>query len=252
MRPDAFTIGLNDGTAAGQTVSHAHIHVIPRWNGDVPDPRGGVRWVIPGKAPIGGSRDATDRRRTDRFMVNLQRLLDEGLFMASYKFALLLALADLSIEQGDDSGAPWESATDDIAEKFIQYYWRQVAPYPTAGEAQSSSRIPAGRRPSSIWYGGACSIRRLAPSRMRDRVAPAGRKVARVVREMPLWRLQRIGKEQLNFLYENTGDGGVIQFLPGIAYCFRKFHALIADLVQGAWVRYVRQQNLDSSVRPPT
>jgi hypothetical protein len=62
------------------------------------------------------------------------------------------------------------------------------------------------------------------------------RKVARVVREMPLWRLQRIGAEQLNFLYENHGDGGVIQLLPGIAYCFRKFHALTSDLVQGPWV----------------
>ena len=41
-----------------------------------------------------------------RFLVNLQRLLDEGLFVASYKFALLLALADLSVEYGDDTGAP--------------------------------------------------------------------------------------------------------------------------------------------------
>jgi diadenosine tetraphosphate (Ap4A) HIT family hydrolase len=52
--PDAFTIGVNDGVAAGQTVPHAHVHVIPRWNGDVPDPRGGVRWVIPGKAAYWG------------------------------------------------------------------------------------------------------------------------------------------------------------------------------------------------------
>jgi diadenosine tetraphosphate (Ap4A) HIT family hydrolase len=48
--PDGFNIGLNDGQAAGQTVSHAHIHVIPRRVGDVPDPRGGVRWVLPEKA----------------------------------------------------------------------------------------------------------------------------------------------------------------------------------------------------------
>jgi diadenosine tetraphosphate (Ap4A) HIT family hydrolase len=48
---DAFTIGVNDGEAAGQTVGHAHIHVIPRYAGDVPDPRGGVRWVIPDRAP---------------------------------------------------------------------------------------------------------------------------------------------------------------------------------------------------------
>ena len=51
LDPAGFNIGLNDGAAAGQTVEHAHIHVIPRYEGDVPDPRGGVRWVIPDKAP---------------------------------------------------------------------------------------------------------------------------------------------------------------------------------------------------------
>lgn len=50
FQPDAFTIGLNDGAAAGQTIGHAHVHVIPRWLGDVLDPRGGVRWIIPDKA----------------------------------------------------------------------------------------------------------------------------------------------------------------------------------------------------------
>ncbi len=49
-RPDGYTIGINDGPAAGQTVPHLHVHLIPRFKGDVPDPRGGVRWVIPDKA----------------------------------------------------------------------------------------------------------------------------------------------------------------------------------------------------------
>lgn len=48
--PAGFTIGVNDGRAAGQTIDHAHVHVIPRRIGDVQDPRGGVRWVIPSKA----------------------------------------------------------------------------------------------------------------------------------------------------------------------------------------------------------
>ncbi len=48
--PAGFTIGVNDGEAAGQTVGHAHIHVIPRFEGDTPDPRGGIRWVLPDKA----------------------------------------------------------------------------------------------------------------------------------------------------------------------------------------------------------
>ena len=50
FQPDGFNIGINDGAAAGQTVQHLHLHLIPRYRGDVPDPRGGVRWVLPAKA----------------------------------------------------------------------------------------------------------------------------------------------------------------------------------------------------------
>lgn len=49
-KPDGFNVGINDGAAAGQTVMHLHIHLIPRYAGDQPDPRGGVRWVFPDKA----------------------------------------------------------------------------------------------------------------------------------------------------------------------------------------------------------
>ena len=47
---DAINIGVNDGWAAGQTIEHAHIHLIPRRQGDVADPRGGIRNIIPSKA----------------------------------------------------------------------------------------------------------------------------------------------------------------------------------------------------------
>jgi diadenosine tetraphosphate (Ap4A) HIT family hydrolase len=49
-RPDGYNIGVNSGAAAGQTVMHVHMHLIPRYAGDRPDPRGGVRWVLPEKA----------------------------------------------------------------------------------------------------------------------------------------------------------------------------------------------------------
>ncbi len=49
-RPDGYNVGFNAGEAAGQTVPHLHVHVIPRYHGDRPDPRGGVRWVLPEKA----------------------------------------------------------------------------------------------------------------------------------------------------------------------------------------------------------
>ena len=47
--PDGFNVGINCGVAAGQTVPHMHIHVIPRYKDDMDDPRGGVRGVIPSK-----------------------------------------------------------------------------------------------------------------------------------------------------------------------------------------------------------
>ncbi len=50
LRPDGYNIGVNVGPAGGQSVLHAHIHLIPRYSGDHPNPRGGVRQIIPWKA----------------------------------------------------------------------------------------------------------------------------------------------------------------------------------------------------------
>ena len=45
--PAGYNLGLNDGVAAGQTVLHVHLHLMPRYAGDTADPRGGVRWIFP-------------------------------------------------------------------------------------------------------------------------------------------------------------------------------------------------------------
>lgn len=50
LQPQGYNVGINCGEAAGQTVPHLHMHLIPRYTGDTPDPRGGVRRVVPGKA----------------------------------------------------------------------------------------------------------------------------------------------------------------------------------------------------------
>ena len=49
FHPDGYNIGVNVGEPAGQTDMHVHIHLIPRYRGDIPDPKGGVRWIIPAK-----------------------------------------------------------------------------------------------------------------------------------------------------------------------------------------------------------
>ena len=65
----------------------------------------------------------------------------------------------------------------------------------------------------------------------------------KVVRVMPLWKLQTVGSEQVDFLYDNTNTGTSITLKPGVAYCLRSFHQIIVDLVEGAWLSYVRKIN---------
>lgn len=54
LAADGYNIGVNEGTAAGQTIPHVHIHLIPRFERDVDDPRGGIRGVIPEKKTYPG------------------------------------------------------------------------------------------------------------------------------------------------------------------------------------------------------
>lgn len=56
LKPAGYNIGINDGPAAGQTVPHLHVHLIPRYEGDQPDPRGGVRWIFPERADYWSAR----------------------------------------------------------------------------------------------------------------------------------------------------------------------------------------------------
>jgi len=54
--PDGYNLGVNVGEAAGQTIPHAHVHLIPRYRGDTQNPSGGVRGVIPGRQRYGAER----------------------------------------------------------------------------------------------------------------------------------------------------------------------------------------------------
>jgi diadenosine tetraphosphate (Ap4A) HIT family hydrolase len=56
LHPAGYNIGINDGPAAGQTVPHLHVHLIPRHTGDQADPRGGVRWIFPERADYWSAR----------------------------------------------------------------------------------------------------------------------------------------------------------------------------------------------------
>lgn len=184
-----------------------------------------------------------------QFLRNLQRLLAEGQFVASYKFALIHALADLAVLKGDDTGAPLDLETKDIAAKFVELYWRQSRPIQvgdgatglvlqqnTGRQAVIISQIVQSQQECG---GSLFRFKQAAPDRWSALVA----EVDQVVCKMPLWKLQTVGEERLEFLYENLGRGSRIMLKPGVAYCLRAFYELVRDLIEGAWVRFVQKLN---------
>jgi 5-methylcytosine-specific restriction endonuclease McrA len=188
-----------------------------------------------------------------QFLVKIQRLLSEGRFVASYKFALLQALADLSVEKGDDSGDPLRLTTSDIAEKYIQYYWRQTLPL-ASPTIESAAILKQNTGPQAAIINLVAETREVSGGSLARAMItptiwnPLVSRVAGVVRGMPLWRLQLIGQEVNDFLYPNLQEGNEIELRPGVAYCFRQFHPLITDLIQGGWVRFIRSISTNQNV----
>jgi 5-methylcytosine-specific restriction endonuclease McrA len=183
------------------------------------------------------------------FLRNVQRLLNEGQFVASYKFALLHALADLAVLKGDDSGAPLDLRTKDIAEKFIELYWIQCRPFELGGEntglilqqntGKQAAIIRAIVQAQNISSGSLFRFRQSSPAQWKSLIS----EVDATVCVMPLWKLQTVGEEKMSFLYDNIGSGKKITLKPGVAYCLRAFYGLLRDLIQGAWVRFVQKLN---------
>ncbi len=181
-----------------------------------------------------------------RFLRQFQRLLDEGSFVATYKFALLHSIADLCVMSGDESGGALELSTSDIAERFIHLYWRQAVPFLSGREAavlmQNTGRQAAVVREvqerHETYQGSLTRLQRDDADWRRVRTA-----VKQVVERMPLWKLQTVGSERAEFLYQNMDRGDSITLEPGVAYCFRTFYPMITEMVEGAWSRHIRRHN---------
>ena len=180
------------------------------------------------------------------FLRSLQRLLDEGSFASSYKFALLHAIADLCLLKGDESGAELELSTSDIAEQFIRLYWPQAAPFVAGGHTQVLSQN-TGRQAAVVReLAGRYDVCQGSLAELERNPADWGQvrhTVEHTVKKMPLWKLQTVGSERLDFLYENVDSGRVVRLEPGVAYCFRTFYPMVSDMIEGAWSHFVQRRN---------
>jgi hypothetical protein len=184
------------------------------------------------------------------FLTKLQRILNEGLFVTSYKYALLLALAELSVEKSIQPDGTLRIELDELADRFIALYWRQVAPF---GEADMLAQN-TGRQASAITRIAALRAKAptLATARASARWPALVKQIGRLLVDMPLWKLQRVGRERLDFLYEERlVDRGIV-LRPGIAACFRSQFTIVQALVQTAWLAFVQRLPLNRPVLGPT
>jgi hypothetical protein len=183
--------------------------------------------------------DAAGPNAQLEFLARIQRILNEGLFVASYKYALLLALAELSVEKSPAPDGSLPISLDELADRFITLYWRQAAPF----RGRSPLAQNTGRQASVI--GRIAALKESAPTlaaARRHRAWPRiVRDVGRLLVAMPLWKLQLVGRERLDFLYaERLVDGGIV-LRPGVAACFRAQFPVIQALVQMAWLAFVQR-----------
>jgi hypothetical protein len=198
-------------------------------------------------------------------------LLDEGLFTATYKYGVLLGLLDLCLEKGAESGnGTLTVTTRQLAEKVLVAYWPQVRPLPLL-EGSIPRQSSRGSQDARIvrlidrfkqeiqreWSGPA-----EAGLRDPERYAKLILEVERVLIEMPLPRLQVIGRESEQFLYEigwttDVNRASVAQYLqgrqsdfdnritlqPGVASALIQLNGLLRPLIQRSWALKVARLN---------
>lgn len=173
------------------------------------------------------------------FLNKLQRILGEGSFVASYKYALILAIAELSVEKSAARDGTLVVPLRELSERFISLYWRQAAPF-KANAVLAQNRGRQASVITSIAQFRARAHTLAAASRHRGWPALVGR-TARLLKTMPLWRLQLVGADRLDFFYEEKLVDGAIVLKPGIADCFKQQFGIVEALVQMAWIGFIQK-----------
>lgn len=187
------------------------------------------------------------------FLSKLQRLFAEGDFTATYKFALLIALSDLAVELGADDGRVLPLSIQQIADRFVQLYWRHGVPYGTgrpdshADVLVQNLGVQAAVLTSIAAFRAKSGATTLAQARAMPDYKALLAKVAGVVSAQPLTYLQNFGGITDPFLYERSGRG-LIQLKPNVAYCLRRFHPLVQQLARTHWVDHIKANRRNHAI----
>jgi 5-methylcytosine-specific restriction endonuclease McrA len=180
------------------------------------------------------------------FLTKVQRLFNESDFSSTYKYALLISLADLAIELGKDDGSDLELSNRQIAERFIELYWQQSSPYKTSKANDSGvlyqnhgtqaaiiKAIQAFRDENSFNSPNAAKH-----SKEYKKLVTV---VTGTVAKQPINYLQNVGGGALPFLYERNTSSITLKI--GVAYCLRRFQPLIQQLARSRWADYIKKNS---------
>ena len=186
-----------------------------------------------------------------QFLQHLQRLFEEGDFVATYKFALLMSLAEIAVESADDDLDSGVSLTR-LAEKFAELYWPQTLPYVSEVQGAVPDLLAQNQGKQAAVINALVVLRSAGASTIRQAMLLSGwsdavRKIARIVSDMPLKYLQNLGGSQIAFLYDYPIKAGRVTFKPGVVFMLRTFHPLIQQLARSGWVRHIRENRRNAS-----
>ena len=176
------------------------------------------------------------------FLNKIQRLFAEGDFSASYKYALLIAIADIAVESGRDDDQPLTIPHRRLGEKFIELYWQQSAPFRgdvvliqnNGTQAAVISQIAQFRSKHQAYT--------FATARLLIGYKQLLQSVISTVVAYPVKHIQNLGGKQgklEQFLFHMDTDSIIL--LPGVAYCLRRFQPLIQQLTRSHWIDHIKR-----------
>ncbi len=188
------------------------------------------------------------------FISYIQRLLQEGDFASTYKFAFLHALADICIEKNIDSNECLIITYDEIVDKLILLYWQHAKPFSSALNSDESGGVllqNSGSQAkiisdiSSLHLEG---IRNLSQAKNSPLWRNIYKNTLSTLKQGPLWRLQILSKHEDCFLFPHVKGRNYIELNKGIASCFRQFHDLVVQFSRQGWIEKISKIQYNQAV----
>lgn len=175
------------------------------------------------------------------FIAYIQRMLVEGDFTATYKYALLHAIADVCVESSNITmNSQLTISFDVIADKMIRLYWCQARPFGGRSDhlllhqnSDSHKQIAIISAVQKVQQAGIYNINQLYKSPYYKSIHNVAKTA---LKNGPLWRLQILAKKEECFLYPHDRGQKYIRLNSGIAGYFREFYHLITYLARAAWI----------------